>query len=192
MTGRDIDWEMLRAEWLRTADAASAVASAERQMKIARRSVRAGDIIESGIAGVASALVGLALMHAANRMEAALGVLVGALIGAAWLRRRDLARDEQRALEATTSDHLAMMRTLRKRQARLAEFIWVILALDLVFLIPWWIIGSRVHSRRLSDLGSIETMWIPLLGMVLLAIWAARSRASAKRDLAVLDLKRKS
>jgi hypothetical protein len=189
MTGRDTDWDMLRAEWLRTTDAASVVVSAERQMRMARRSALVAKIIEAGIAGAGTTLVGLALMHAANRVEAALGIVVGALIGMAWLKRRDLARDEQRALEATRPDCLAMMRALRNRQARLAQFVWLILALDLAFLIPWWVIGSRVHSRRLSDLGSIETMWIPLLGMALLTAWAARSRARAMRDLRVLNLK---
>jgi hypothetical protein len=183
MTGREMDWDAVRAEWLRTADAASAIASAQRQMVLAKRGARVSQAVEALVAIVALAFVGLALRHAANALEAALGVVVGVLIGVAWWRRRSLLREEQRSLEATGIDHLRLARIIRGRQVRLAEFIWIVIALDLVFLIPWWVIGSRVHSRRLSDIGSIETMWLPLLGMAFLAAWAGRARSRAIRDL---------
>jgi hypothetical protein len=187
MSDRNVDWDALRAEWLRSGDAASAIASAQRQMNVGRRGALVAQAIEAGIAVVGLTLVGLALRHAANRLEAGLGIVVAIGICAAWLWRRELARQEQRSLEAGSVDHLRLVRAVRRRQARLAEFIWAIVALDLMFLIPWWVIGARVHSRRLSDVGAIETMWLPLLGMALLVAWAARLRTRAVRDLGQLD-----
>jgi NADH:ubiquinone oxidoreductase subunit 3 (subunit A) len=187
MSTPKMDWDALQDEWLRAGDAATTVASAGRQLRLARRGALIGQIIEAAIAGAAVAFVGLALMHAANVLEAALGIFVGAAICAIWLRRRDLAREEQRSLEAGTTDHLGLVRVVRQRQTRLAQFIWIVLALDLVFLVPWWVIGSRVHSRRLTDIGSVETMWLPLLGMALIAVWAWRMRRRAKRDLREIE-----
>jgi len=187
MSGRDVSWDALRAEWLRSADAAGAVAAAERQMRSARRGALVGQMIEAAIALGAVAFVGLALRHAANVFEAGLGVIVAIAICVAWLRRRELARQEQQALEVGTMDHPRLVRVVRQRQARLAQFLMAVVALDLIFLIPWWVIGARVHSRRLSDIGSIETMWLPLLGMALLIAWSARARARAMHDLEMLD-----
>jgi hypothetical protein len=186
MSRRDVDWDALRAEWLYNADAASGTAVVERQMRAARRGAFGEEVIGSGIAAAAVAFVALALRHAANPLEAALGIVVGAAICFIWLRRRDLARQEQRSLEERAADYLRIIRVVRQRQARLAQFIWAVIALDLVFLIPWWVIGSRVHSRRLGDIGSIETMWLPLLGMALLGAWAARMRRRALREAAAI------
>jgi hypothetical protein len=187
VTARDVDWDALRAEWARHGDAASVEASASRQMARARRASFAGQVIETAIAAMGVALVGVALLHAANPLHAVLGLVVGAGIGGAWLWRRDLIRQEQLSLEATAHDHVRMLRAVRQRQVRAAVFIWVVIALDLVFLIPWWVTGSRVHARRLTDLGALETIWLPLSAMVLLVLWAARSRSRAQKDLAMTD-----
>jgi hypothetical protein len=187
MTDAEMNWDVLRAEWMRTADAETVIAAAQRQMRAARWNARLGQALEAGIASIALALVGLALHHAANPFEAALGIIVGISICAAWLGRRRIARQDQRSVEASGTDSLRLAAAVRKRQVRLSEFIWLVIVLDLVFLIPWWVIGSRVHSRRITDLGSIETMWLPLLGMLVLAVWSGRLRGRAKRALYRID-----
>jgi hypothetical protein len=57
----------------------------------------------------------------------------------------------------------------------------------LVFLIPWWVIGSRVHSRGLTDVGSVVTMWLPVLGFVALFVWSLRLRRRAHLEVQDID-----
>jgi hypothetical protein len=187
VSARDVDWDALRTEWARGGDAASAEASAGRQMVRARRAAFVGQVVEAGIAATGIALVGLALLHAANPLHAMLGLVVGAGIGGAWLWPRDLTRQEQSSFEASASDNVRMLRAVRHRQAQAATFIWIVIALDLVFLIPWWVAGSRVHARSLTDPGTFETVWLPLFAMMSLALWAARSRSRARHDLAMTE-----
>ena len=94
---------------------------------------------------------------------------------------------EQNSLSATALDYLAAMRRLRTRQIRLAEFVWVVLSMELIFFIPWWVIGSRVHSRRITDAGSLLTMWLPIVVIVALYVWAFRLRAAGIRDVQTID-----
>lgn len=73
------------------------------------------------------------------------------------------------------------------RQARLAQFIWITLALELVFLIPWWVIGSRMHSRAITNVGSLLTMCLPIAGCVALIVWSVRSYRKARRLVQAID-----
>ncbi|MFI5227967.1 MAG: hypothetical protein ACHQWU_02790 [Gemmatimonadales bacterium] len=185
MNDRDLDWDALQALWIQAADSAGVVATAHRQMARARTGALIGQGIEAVVAAVAIAFIALALHHAANAVHATLGIMVGGGIGAIWIWRRRLAQREQRSFEATGADHLVLMRGTCKRQLRMALFVEAVIVLDLLFLIPWWITGSRVHSRRLTDVGSLETMWVPIIGMVILFGWAMRVRSRARRELAV-------
>jgi hypothetical protein len=186
MNDRQLDWDALQAEWVHAADGASVVAAAQGQLARARRGAWIGQAVEALVAAVAVAFVALALHHAANALHAALGIIVGGAICAIWIWRRELARQEQRSLEASGIEHLVLMRVIARRQSRMALFIEAVIILDLVFLIPWWIIGSRVHSRRLTDIGSLETVWVPLVSMAILFGWAARVWSRARRDLAMM------
>ena len=59
--------------------------------------------------------------------------------------------------------------------------------MELIFFIPWWVIGSRVHSRRITDTGSLLTMWLPIVVMLALYVWSFRLRAAAIRDVRTID-----
>jgi len=45
------------------------------------------------------------------------------------------------------------------------------------------VIGSRVHHRSLTDPGSWQTVWLPIVGMVALFVWSLRLRARARAEL---------
>lgn len=186
MNAPDRELEQLRAAWVAPAGAERAATRAERQLASAKRSAQLGQAVLGAIALSGVALVGLALVHAANALEAALGIVVGAGICGAWLGWRALDRREQRAPDATTVEHLSRAAGVRRGRKRLAEFVIVVLALDLVFLVPWWVIGTRVHARRITSAGAIGTMWLPLLVMALVLLWAVRTRRHAARELARL------
>jgi len=78
--------------------------------------------------------------------------------------------------------------SVRRQEIRLAHFIWIVLPLELAFLTPWWVIGTRVHHRSLTDVGSWRTVWLPIVGMVALFVWSLRLRRRARAELRDIEL----
>jgi hypothetical protein len=60
-----------------------------------------------------------------------------------------------------------------------------VVALDLVFLVPWWIGGVRVHGSGFHVV-QILTIWGPLGMMALFVTWTVRLRRRARAELAGL------
>ena len=150
MTERGADWDRWQDEWQRGGSAQANVIAGLRLTSKARRELLLSWLIESAIGSASLLLVILALRHAGNAFEAGLGLAAGLGIGIAWAQRILLRRREHASETAVSDDYLVAIRDLRRRQMRLAQFVWIVLSLDLVFLIPWWLIGSRVHSRPVS------------------------------------------
>ena len=187
MTQQGMDWEVLQQEWQRNGSSQAEVATAFERLSRARRGVLFTSLAETAI-GVSSILfVMMALRHAANPLVAALGVIVIAGNAIVWAQRVIFRQREQNSLSATGADYLAAMRRLRTRQIRLGEFVWVVLSMELIFFIPWWVIGSRFHSRRITDTGSLLTMWLPIVVMLALYVWGFRLRAAGIRDVRTID-----
>lgn len=188
MTERRADWERWQEEWQRGGSSHATVTAGLRQTAKARRGLLFSWSIESAIGSASLLLVILALRHAGNAFEGGLGLAVGVGIGVVWAQRILLRRREHASETAVSEDYLVAIQTLRIREMRLAEFVWIVLSLELVFLIPWWVIGTRFHSRRLTDLGSLLTMWLPIVGFVALFVWSLRLRRRA--DLEIQDIDR--
>jgi hypothetical protein len=175
-------WEQWQADWRRPGPVAGA-ADASRQVARARRGLLAARLVEGSVAAAAILVTAAALRHAGNRLEAGLGLVVGSAIAALWLQRIRLRAREDTAVAGTSPEHLAALTSVRRRQVRLAHFIWVVLPLELAFLTPWWVIGSRVHHRTFTDPGSWLTVWLPIAGMVALFVWSWRLRRGARAEL---------
>src|SRR4029077_6320792 len=89
---------------------------------------------------------------------------------------------------ATSSPHhLAVLESVKRQEIRLAHFIWIVLPLELAFLTPWWVIGSRVHHRTFTDPSSWETVWLPIVGMLALLAWSVRLRGRARAELKSIE-----
>jgi hypothetical protein len=187
MTERTADWERWQEEWKRGGSSQATVTAGLRQTAKARRGLFISWLIESAIGSASLLLVILALQHAANALEAGLGLAVGLGISIAWVQRILLRRREHASETAASDDYLVAIRKLRRRQMRLAQFVWIVVTLDFVFLIPWWVIGSRVHSRRLTDLGSVLIMWVPIVGFIALFVWSFRLRRNAELEMEEID-----
>src|SRR5207244_13428029 len=114
----------------------------------------------------------IALRRGGNPFEAALGLVVGVGIGMLWIQRSRLREREEAGIAATSPEHLAVLKRVRRQEVRLARFIWIVLLLELAFLTPWWVIGNRVHHRTFVDPGSWLSVWLPLLGMLALFAWS--------------------
>jgi hypothetical protein len=183
MNAHTRDWERWKTQWQRqTAE--------ERTLRLSpsnRRRLASIPILESVVAATLLILVVLALKHAASRYEAALGLGVGVGICGVWLQRVLIRRREHAWDASASNEYLVSARDLAVRQARLTQFIWITLALELVFLIPWWVIGSRMHSRAITNVGSLLTMWLPIVGCVALIVWSVRSYRKARRLVQAID-----
>ena len=186
MTERGNDWERWQRQWQRPADE-SGVAAARQRLARARRELLVAKLLEVSVAVAALLLVALALIHAANAFEAALGLLVGAAICSAWLLRNVVRDREEASLTASSAEHLDIMGTVRLQHLLLVRFVWIVMTLDLVFLIPWWIGGSRVHPRTLTNLDSWIGMWLPMAGLIGLFLWSLRLWRRARRELGAID-----
>jgi len=187
MTKQDTDWESLQQEWQQVGSSPAAVMTAFERLPRARRSLLFTRVAETVIVVSSLFFVLMALRHAANPLVATLGVMVSVGNVVAWGQRVVLRRRERKSESAASADYLAAIRRLRVRQVRLAEFVWVVLTMELAFFIPWWVIGSRVHSRRITDVGSLLTMWLPIVVMLALYVWAFRLRARATGDTRAIE-----
>ena len=182
------DWERWQGEWQRSEDAEPVARHAREQIGRGRRELLVARLIESAVAGAAILITAAALRHAANRFEAGLGLVVGGCIAALWIQRMRLREKEDTAVAAGSVQHLAVLGSVRRQEVRLAQFIWIVLPLELAFLTPWWVIGTRVHHRSLTDVGSWQTVWLPIVGMVALFVWSLRLRRRARAELRDIEL----
>ena len=177
------DWERWQALWRRAGNAGVVAQDAPQQIARARRGLLVTRLVESAVAGAAILITAAALRHAGNPFEAGLGLLVGSCIAALWIQRIRLREREDSAVATGSAQHLAVLGSVRRQEVRFAHFIWIVLPLELAFLTPWWVIGTRVHHRSLTDLGSWQTVWLPIVGMVALFVWSLRLRRRAHAEL---------
>lgn len=176
-------WESWQAEWRRAGSADTVAQRAPRYLARARLRLLIARVIESAVAAAAILITAAALWHAANPFEAGLGLVVGVAIAALWIQRVRIRDREDAGVAASSPQHLAILERVKRQEIRLAHFIWIVLALELAFLTPWWVIGGRVHHRTFTDPSSWETVWLPIVGMVALLAWSVRLRRRARAEL---------
>ncbi len=182
------DWERWQDEWQRSEGPEAVARDATRQIARGRRELLVARLVESAVAGAAILITAAALRHAGNPFEAGLGLVVGSCIAALWIKRIRLREREDSAVAAGSAQHLEVLGSVRRQEVRLAQFIWIVLPLELAFLTPWWVIGTRVHHRSLTDVGSWQTVWLPIVGMVALFVWSLRLRRRARAELRDIEL----
>src|SRR2546427_12014023 len=116
------DWEQLQTEWQRIgqtagADATQLIAKARRGMLVQR-------LIEGAVAGAAILITALALRHAGNPFEAALGMIVGIAIVALWVQHGRVRAKEDAAVTESSPTHLDVLARGCRQRVRLAGVIW--------------------------------------------------------------------
>jgi hypothetical protein len=131
--------------------------------------------------------IGLALRHAADALEATLGVSVAVAIAVMWVLRVLAHRREIDVVGSSATNYVAALRSFRARQLRFVHFAWAVLALELVFLAPWWAGGITAHRARLGDPIALVSLWLPLATMAGFAAWTARLRHAADAELRRLE-----
>ena len=173
------DWEALwRAERASPARLEEMVERARR----ARRGLWLVRLLPSAVALFALALVGAALYHAGNVLEIALGVAVALGIVVVWGLNLAYQRDAVTTVEAPAEEYAATRRATCVLQMQCARLGLIVTALDLVFLVPWWIGGFKVHGFGFHVM-QLLTLWAPLALMASFVWWALRLQRRARREL---------
>jgi hypothetical protein len=127
-----------------------------------------------------------AMRHSANVFERVLGVSVVVAIVAVWAVYALARRREQQVVDTSALEYVAVLRSLRQRQIRFVHFGWLVLALELVFLLTWWAGGVGLHRAQLAAPIAIASLWIPVVTMVVFVAWTVRLRTRASAELLVL------
>ncbi|HEV8411059.1 MAG TPA: hypothetical protein VGQ30_11140 [Gemmatimonadaceae bacterium] len=152
----------------------------------ARRSIVLMRVVSGGLAVVSLAIVGAALRHAGNPFEASLGLIVGLGVAAVWLFDARIQLRAAESVAAPQEEYFATRRRLCIRRLRFVRLGWIVVALDLAFLIPWWIGGLRVHGSAFNA-GQLLTIWTPVAAMAVFLAWTVTVRSRARAELARLD-----
>src|SRR5882757_1772022 len=126
--------------------------------KRARRSLMVMRVVPGLLALVALGVVAAALRHAGNAFEVTLGVVVGVGIVVVWLMDLGNQRRAAEKVEAPAEEYIATRRALCVRRLRFASLAMIVTALDLAFLIPWWIGGFRIHGAGFHGM-QLLTLW---------------------------------
>lgn len=181
------DWEAMRTTWQTDQAADDKLSAARNGAARALRSARSLTATTHVLALVCIAGVLLALGHAGNAFERILGSAVAAAIALAWLTFFVVKRDEHAALEAPTSSYLAETRRLLARQRRLVRLVWIVVLLELLFLVPWWIGGVPVHRAQFFSPLAIAAMWLPMLAIAGFVVWSLRVHRRTTTELRALS-----
>ena len=176
------EWERWEATWRMERASSVELEQMIARTNHARRALAVVRVLSTAIASTALAIVGAALRHAANPFEAALGLVVAVGIGAVWLADSVIRRDARTGVEAAGNEYRAARRALCARQIRVARLGWAVVALDLTFLIPWWIGGVAVHGSGFH-LVQLLTIWTPLSIMLGFVGWTIALNRRARAEL---------
>ena len=180
------EWERWEARWRTARTSAQQLEALIARTRRARRSVVLVHGLSAAMAVGAIAVVAAALRHAGNAFEISLGLVVALGIAAVWLGDVGNRRHAAEGLDAPEDEYRAARRALCVRQDRFARLSWIVIALDLAFLVPWWIGGVTVHGAGFH-LAQILTIWGPLALMAAFVSWTIVLRTRARSELRRLD-----
>ena len=154
--------------------------------KRARRNLMVLRVVPGLLALVALGVVAAALRHAGNALEITLGAVVAVGIIAVWLMDVSNQRQAAEKVEAPAEEYMAMRRALCVRRLRFARLSMIVTLLDLVFLVPWWIGGFRIHGAGFH-VAQLLTLWGPLALMLAFVGWTVRLKGRARAELSWLS-----
>jgi hypothetical protein len=185
MKDEDATWSSLRAEWQRGSSPDSHVPSMESALSRSRN--RALELVPPVVSIAALALLAMAVHHAADLSETVLAWSAAFVIMLATIVTWLAQHRERTGLVETTSDYLAVLRRSSVHRLRLAQFIWVVIGAETVFLVRWWAGGIRVHERDFASPLALLTLWLPLVTIIALLAWSGRLYRRAVRELRAVE-----
>ncbi len=184
MSERRDEWERWQEDW-QGGGAAPDARQLPVRLRRERRRMLLAVAAEAAMALAACGGIVAALVHTPRGFDrrwgiAVLVMLAGSWAIAAWQRRRV----DGRSLAAATESFVELARRRCRRQLRAVRVAWLLAALELVFLVPWWIDGYRVHGLGAGSALTWFAWWVPaaaILGL-LAGTLGVRRRVRAELD----------
>ena len=182
MTTARSDWDQWEQGWRNRETPAFDLDAMIARTRRARRGIVMMQMLSVVLTLIALGIVIAALRHAGNVFEKALGLIVSAGIAGVWSVGLANQRRAVDNVEAPADQYCSTRVDLCQRQVRFAQLGWAVVALDLVFLIPWWIGGFAIHGGGFH-LTQLLTIWLPLAIMTGFVGWTMVLRRRALREL---------
>lgn len=179
------DWNQWRGSWQTRGPTSEELTSAVARFRRAKRRAAGLRILEWTIVVLAVAFPVAAMRHAANVMEAALGIGAIAIVAGVAGFRAWNQRAERHALGTSAREFEEAARALHQAELRFVRFLWLVLSVESFFAAVWWYGGMEVHHDALAVL-AIVMLWVPLLIVVATLTWSIRLWTEARRELATL------
>lgn len=181
------EWERWQEDWQgggATPDARQLPARRRRE----RRRMLLAAAVEAALALAACGGIAAALVHTPHGFDrwwgiAVLVLLAGSWAIATWQRRRA----DSVSLAATTESFVDLARRRCRRQMQAVRLAWLLAALELAFLVPWWIGGYRVHGLRPGSALTWFAWWIPAAAILGLLAGSLVVRRRVRAELEQLD-----
>lgn len=178
-------WDQLSETWLEGHVTDAEVEAMLERSARTRRALRLLPLLSLGVTAASLGIIALALRHAGNVFETALGLVVALGICVVWMADVADRRLATAAVEANPEAYVAVRRVYCGRRLRFARLGMLVAVLDLVFLIPWWIGGFKVHGTGLTY-NQLVSLWTPLAIIIGFGAWTRRVRARAMAELSGL------
>ena len=179
------DWDRWRGSWQTQEPTSHELDDATARFHRATQREAVIRVIEWAIVVLAVVFPVVAIRHAANLLEATLGMGAAIIVLGVAAFRAWHGRAERAALGASTREFDDAVRSLRGAELRFVRYLWFVLGVEGVFAAVWWYGGLEVHHNPLGPI-AIAMLWVPLLLVAMALAWSVRLRADALRELASL------
>ena len=186
-SGQQDEWERWQEDW-QGGGAAPDVRQVSVRLRRERRRMLLAAAAEAALALAACGGIVAALVHTTRGFDrrwgiAVLVMLAGSWAIATWQRRRD----DGRSLAAATESFVDLARRRCRRQLRAVRVAWLLAALELAFLVPWWIDGYRVHGLGAGSALTWFAWWVPAAAILGLLAGTLGVRRRVRAELDQLD-----
>jgi hypothetical protein len=192
MTDPQDDWARWRETWQEGRAVAAPMPVLRKQFRREQRRIVLTAVVEVMLVLAAAAGIAVALVHTPFRGAVAWGAFVFLLIAFTWVV--DLLRrgDKWLPLTESTQTFLEFSRRRCRTQLRAVRFTWILIAVELVFLVPWWAGGLHAHAGALYSPLVILLGWLPMSLIAGLFAWSLRLWRRLSSELRRLeDLEKK-
>ena len=180
----DDRWSDLRSIWHDDPAAAARVIAQVRRAERARSAARL-----TRVAVVVTGLVALiaAVAHAVTPLEAVLAMAIAGTIAAYWAAAAAIERRQRDMLGAESHSYVTARRDWLRTELQVLHFVWIVVGLELAFLIPWWAEGMRIHFGGFMRPAALLAWWLPLTGIAAFAAWSVSRYQARRREWRTLE-----
>jgi hypothetical protein len=181
------DWERWREDW-QAGGAAPDARQLPARVRRERRRMLVSTAVEGALALGAGGGIAAALAHTPHGFDAWWGIAVLVMLAGSWaIATWQRRRADGPSFSDATEDFVELSRRRCRRQLQAVRFAWLLAALELAFLVPWWIGGYRVHGLRPGAALTVLACWLPAAAILGLFAGTLFVRRRVRAELEQLD-----